>query len=194
MSEKTEIWKPVIGYEGLYEVSSMGRIRSLDRITSYINRTQEGKEYTTTHTHKGKLMKQHNNHFGYKVIALCINGKYRTCMVHRLVAQVFIPNPNNLPQVNHKDENKQNNCIDNLEWCTQQYNINYGSGNIRRIDTRNQNKSYHYQREVGQYTLDGDLIKKYPSASDTGYCRESIRDCCNGKQKTAYGYKWGYLN
>lgn len=194
MSEKTEIWKPIIGYEGLYEVSSMGRVRSLDRITSYISRTQEGKEYTTTHTHKGKLMKQHNNHFGYKVIALCINGKYRTCMVHRLVAEAFTPNPNNYPIVNHKDENKQNNCVENLEWCTQQYNINYGSGNIRRIDTRNQNKSYHYQREVGQYTLDGVLIKKYPSASDTGYCRESIRDCCNGKQKTAYGYKWGYLN
>ena len=194
MSNNIEIWKPVVGYEGVYEISSFGRIRSLDRITSYISRTQEGKEYTTTHSHKGKLMKQHNNHFGYKVIALCIDGKYRTYMVHRLVAEAFIPNPNNYPVVNHKDENKQNNCVENLEWCTQQYNINYGSGNIRRIDTRNQNKSYHYQREVGQYTLDGVLIKKYPSASDTGYCRESIRDCCNGRQKTAYGYKWGYLN
>lgn len=194
MSNNIEIWKPIIGYEGLYEVSSMGRVRSLDRRISYISRTQEGKEYTTTHTYKGKLMKQHNNHFGYKVIALCMDGKYRTYMVHRLVAEAFIPNPNNYPVVNHKDENKQNNCVENLEWCTQQYNINYGSGNIRRIDTRNQNKSYHYQREVGQYTLDGVLIKKYPSASDTGYCRESIRDCCNGRQKTAYGYKWGYLN
>ena len=194
MSNNIEIWKPVVGYEGVYEISSFGRIRSLDRITSYISRTQEGKEYSTTHTHKGKLMKQHNNHFGYKVIALCIDGKYKTYMVHRLVAEAFIPNPNNYPVVNHKDENKQNNCVENLEWCTQQYNINYGSGNIRRIDTRNQNKSYHYQREVGQYTLDGVLIKKYPSASDTGYCRESIRDCCNGRQKTAYGYKWGYLN
>lgn len=97
MSNNIEIWKPIIGYEGVYEISSFGRIRSLDRITSYISRTQEGKEYTTTHTHKGK-------------------------------------------------------------------------------------------------TLDGVLIKKYPSASDTGYCRESIRDCCNGRQKTAYGYKWGYLN
>lgn len=194
MSNNVEIWKPVVGYEGLYEVSSMGRVRSLDRRISYISRTQEGKEYTTTHTHKSKLMKQHNNHFGYKVIALCMDGKYRTYMVHRLVAEAFIPNPNNYPVVNHKDENKQNNCVENLEWCTQQYNINYGNGNIRRIDTRNQNKSYHYQREVGQYTLDGVLIKKYPSASDTGYCRESIRDCCNGRQKTAYGYKWGYLN
>ena len=194
MENRIEIWKPVVGYEGVYEVSSFGRIRSLDRITSYISRTQEGKEYTTTHTHKGKLMKQHNNHFGYKVIALRKDGKYRTYMVHRLVADAFLFNPNNYPVVNHKDENKQNNCVDNLEWCTQQYNINYGSGNLRRINTRNQNKSYHYQREVGQYTLDGVLIKKYPSASDTGYCRESIRDCCNGRQKTAYGYKWGYLN
>ena len=194
MSNNIEIWKPVVGYEGVYEVSSFGRIRSLDRITSYISRTREGKEYTTTHTHKGKLMKQHNNQFGYKVIALRKDGKYRTYMVHRLVADAFLSNPNNYPVVNHKDENKQNNCVENLEWCTQQYNINYGSGNIRRIDTRNQNKSYHYQREVGQYTLDGVLIKKYPSASDTGYCRESIRDCCNGRQKTAYGYKWGYLN
>jgi hypothetical protein len=206
MSNNIEIWKPIIGYEGAYEISSFGRVRSLDRITSYVSRTQEGKEYTTTHTHKGKLMKQHNNHFGYKVIALCIDGKYRTYMVHRLVADAFLSNPNNYPVVNHKDENKQNNMVwvndngsidydkSNLEWCSQQYNINYGSGNLRRINTRNQNKSYHYQREVGQYTLDGVLIKKYPSASDTGYCRECIRDCCNGRQKTAYGYKWAYLN
>ena len=134
------------------------------------------------------------NNCGYKQVILSNKGKIKSKRIHRLVAEAFIPNPDNLPCVNHIDENKTNNFVNNLEWCTQQYNINYGSGNIRRIDTRNQNKSYHYQREVGQYTLDGVLIKKYPSASDTGYCRESIRDCCNGRQKTAYGYKWGYLN
>ena len=206
MSKNIEIWKPVVGYEGLYEVSSYGRVRSLDRATSYISRTQEGKEYTTTHTLKGKLMKQRVNQNGYKEIALCVGGKSKKYMVHRLVAEAFLDNPNNYPIINHKDENKQNNIIwinknglidykkSNLEWCTQKYNINYGSGNIRRINTRNKNKSYHYQRKVGQYTLKGVLIKKYPSASDTGYCRECIRDCCNGKQKTAYGYKWRYLN
>ena len=206
MRKNTEIWKPVVGYEGLYEVSNLGNVRSLDRVTSFISRTQEGKEYTTTRTLKGKLMKQKVNQDGYKEIALCLDGKSKSYKVHRLVAEAFLDNPNNYPIINHKDENKQNNMVwvnknglidykkSNLEWCTQQYNINYGSGNIRRINTRNKNKSYHYQREVGQYTLKGVLIKKYPSASDTGYCRESIRDCCNGKQKTAYGYKWRYLN
>lgn len=206
MSKNIEIWKPVVGYEGLYEVSSYGRVRSLDRATSYISRTQEGKEYATTHTYKGKLREQHDSQNGYKAITLRVDGKNRTCRVHRLVAEAFIPNPNNYPVVNHKDEDKTNNMIwvnedgsidynkSNLEWCTQKYNINYGTTIIRRKSTRNQNKSHNYQREVGQYTLNGVLIKKYPSASDTGYCRECIRDCCNGKQKTAYGYKWKYLN
>lgn len=189
-----EIWKDIEGYEGIYQVSNLGRVKSLNRSKTFISKTKEGKEYTLTKKYKEKIMKQKTNIFGYNCIQLCKDGKYKKYMVHRLVASVFLPNPYNLPQVNHKDENKQNNCVENLEWCTSQYNITYGTGIKRRNDTRNKNKSYHYTKEVGQYTLNNVLIKKYLSATDTGYCREAIRDCCLGKQKTAYGYRWRYLN
>lgn len=193
MENKIEIWKTIDGYPN-YMVSNLGRVRSLGRTKTFVSKTKEGKEYTLTKKYKGKIMKQSISVFGYNRVSLTKDVEQKTFSVHRLVASAFLPNPKNYPVVNHKDENKQNNCVENLEWCTQQYNINYGTGNKRRIDTRNKNKSYHYTREVGQYTLNNVLIKKYLSANDTGYCREAIRDCCLGKQKTAYGYKWHYLN
>ena len=110
-----EIWRPIVGYEGLYEVSSYGRVRSLDR---YDNKN---------HFRKGLIMKQNNDGRGYMSVILCLNGKIKKYLVHRLVAQAFIPNPDNLPEVNHKDENPENNSVTNLEWCDHSYNINYGT-------------------------------------------------------------------
>ena len=112
-----EIWRPIVGYEGLYEVSSYGRVRSLDR---YDNKN---------HFRKGLIMKQNDsgNGRGYMSVILCLNGKIKKYLVHRLVAQAFIPNPDNLPEVNHKDENPGNNNVTNLEWCDHSYNINYGT-------------------------------------------------------------------
>ena len=106
MEENTlEIWRPVIGYEGLYEVSSYGRVRSLK---------------------KNKVIKFFLKG-GYPYCGLFSDGKQKNHQIHRLVAQAFIPNPDNLPQVNHKDEDKTNNIVDNLEWCDRKYNMNYGS-------------------------------------------------------------------
>lgn len=123
MEETQEIWKPIKGYEGLYEVSNLGNVRSCPRIYT----DSRGWVYHK----KGQTLKYLlRNH--YNSVALCKNNKSAQKTVHRLVATAFIPNPNNLPQINHKDENKLNNHVDNLEWCTAEYNNNYGTGNIRR--------------------------------------------------------------
>ena len=124
-----EIWKPVIGYEGLYEVSNLGRVRSVDRLVKYSN--------GQIHLHKGRILSPGLVHkSGYLQVALCNNGKTQHKMVYRLVAEAFLPNIDNLPQVNHKDENPFNNCVDNLEWCTIEYNINYGT-RIQKVTETN---------------------------------------------------------
>ena len=118
-----EIWRPIKGYENLYEISSRGRIKSVDR---YV----KGR-YGNLRFQKGGIRKTTCNSRGYPAIALCKDGKYKMFNIHRLVAKAFIPNPDNLPEINHKDENKENNCVDNLEWCTRKYNMNYGTTQYR---------------------------------------------------------------
>ena len=120
-----EIWRPIVGYEGLYEVSSYGRVRSLDR---YV----KGKSYRL---HKGKVLSPGKNSRGYLSAVLSYNGKHKAITVHRLVAETFLPNPDNLPEINHKDEDKTNNSVDNLEWCDRSYNNNYGTARIRAKET-----------------------------------------------------------
>lgn len=117
-----EIWKDIAGYEGLYQVSNLGRVRSLDRTIQYFRQGV----LNIAHR-KGKLMKQNYTSDGYFMIYLRKDNIDKYYAVHRLVAQAFIPNPDNLPYVNHKDEVKDNNCVDNLEWCTHTYNCNYGT-------------------------------------------------------------------
>lgn len=116
MNKELEEWKDIPDYEGKYQVSNMGRVKSLN----YARRKQvkvlrPGIEKTR----------------GYLSVTLLKDGKQKTKPVHRLVAIAFIPNPNDLPQVNHKDENKLNNCVDNLEWCNAKYNCNYGHRNMK---------------------------------------------------------------
>ena len=124
-----EIWKPVVGYEGLYEVSNKGTVKSLDRFTK--SGRGNGNRFIS-----GKILKSALNKKGYPSVVLCKDGKMFTQRVHRLVAEAFIPNPDNLPVVNHKDEDKTNNCVDNLEWCTNKYNCNYGTSISRMCETR----------------------------------------------------------
>ena len=109
-----EEWRAVPGYEGLYEVSNTGNVKSLI---------------------KNKIIKGFINRSGYRLVGLSKNGIRKKITIHRLVAQVFIENPDNLPEVNHKDEDKTNNNVDNLEWCDRKYNNNYGTVNIRRRET-----------------------------------------------------------
>ena len=126
-----EEWRAVVGYEGLYEVSNTGKVRSLDR---YVQ--QKNMYKIITHIYHGRELSLKKHRDGYLVATLCKNKGLQSCQVHRIVATAFIPNPNELPQINHKDENKQNNNVNNLEWCTSKYNNNYGTRSQRMANTQ----------------------------------------------------------
>lgn len=127
-----EQWRDIKGYEGLYQVSNLGNIKSLTRVQCYAY-ANKGRRYRVTKEQLLIPAPTGENH--YLCVTLYKDGKKRTKAIHRLVAETFIPNPFNLTQVNHKDEDKSNNSVSNLEWCTCKYNINYGSGNLRRSAT-----------------------------------------------------------
>lgn len=175
-----EIWKDIEGYEGIYQVSSFGRVRSLDRIVVMRN----GRKRPT----RGKMLKERPTYNGYVRVQLRADNDY---YIHRLVASAFIPNPDNLPQVNHKDENKRNNRADNLEWCDNIYNINYGTAKDRISEANS-------TRPIKQLTLDEDLVAEYKGVIDavrkTGYKEAPIRECCNHKRHTSYGFIWEYID
>lgn len=180
-----EIWKPVVGWEGLYEVSNLGNIRTLDKyVNSAIKNNNKVKR-------KGKLLKQYIKN-QYLQVTLTYNNKRKYINVHRLVAEAFLSNPNKFPQVNHKDENKLNNCVDNLEWCSAKYNCNYGNRN-KKIYENNPFKSI----KVNQYDLNNNLINSFDSIAEASryfgcssltisrYCR-NITKCKN--------YIWRYAD
>lgn len=175
-----EEWKPITGYEDYYEVSNIGRVRSLERVVSRKN--------GTTCTIHARLKNLGTDKDGYKKVLISKNGINRCLFVHRLVAEAFIPNPDNLPQINHKDERQDNNVVNNLEWCTNKYNCNYGTRNMRHALKRG--------KPVLQYDLNGVFIKKYPSASEAerqmGHKHIHVTECCNGQSGTAGGYRWRY--
>lgn len=179
---KEEIWTPVVGWENLYEVSTFGRVRSKDRI---VNRLVNGKIIPTRY--KSKILSSHLNR-GYEYVTLTSFPKKQPCKVHRLVASAFIPNPLKLPQVNHKDENKANNNVENLEWCTNIYNANYGTARERG--------SQKLKHRISQYDLDGKWIKDWDSACDAArelhINRARINGCVLGfkEHKTAGGFIW----
>lgn len=171
-----EEWREIPGYEN-YMVSNLGRVKSL-------NYNGTGKE---------QIMKQHKAAGGYLRIKLFKNKIPKSILVHRLVAMTFIPNPDNLPQINHKDENPENNCVENLEWCTSKYNINYGTRIEKYIKTNTNGKK---SKQIIQYSLDGEFIKVWPSSHEVerqlGFRHGNVLNCCTGYQKTAYGFIWKY--
>ena len=173
-----EEWRDVVGFEGLYQVSNLGRVKGLDRLVdTNINNVNR-------RINKGKLLKPQFNNKGYKRVNLCKNGNKNQAFVHRLVAEAFIPNPNNYPVVNHKDENPKNNCVENLEWCDVKYNSNFG--------TRNQKVAKHRCKPVLQFTKEGELVKEWDSAKEAslkaGFNKDCISQCCAGKIKSHRGY------
>ena len=164
-----EIWCPVKNYESLYEVSDQGRVKSLKFC-------------------KERIMKPSRDTCGYLLVNLWKNGEKKPYRIHRLVAQTFIPNPDNLPEVNHKDEDKINNKVSNLEWCDRKYNNNYGTHNQRMAEKKS--------KPVLQYEKDGKFVKEWKSAVDVQrnlkYSQGNISSCCNGKIKSSYGFIWKY--
>lgn len=184
-----EIWKDICGYEGMYQISNLGNVKSLTRITynkdgKIANRLEE------------KVMKLNSTFGGYLQVSLRKNGTRKNVRVHRLVAEYFIPNPDNKPEVNHKNRDVSDNSVDNLEWCTPKENMKHLEINF----------GFDYGRKkVLVYTLDGEFVKEFTSVSEagifvgakmssrgkvmTGNINRSLRS--NGKQ-TAYGYRFTY--
>lgn len=190
VSNELEVWKDIEDYEGKYQVSSLGRVKSLDRIVRHSG-NHERIQY-------GKILKLILNPVsGYLQVGLYLEGKVKKCNVHRLVAETFVNNPGNKPEVNHIDENKTNNTVINLEWCTRKENENHGTKKLRKT----KNTDYEFIRlknskVVIQYDISGKLIKEWKSIADInkqlGYSKGNISGCCNGKLEKAYGYVWKF--
>lgn len=169
-----EIWKPIIGYEARYQVSNLGNVRS-----------------------KNGVLKPQARQHGYLSVWLYDGyGNAKQYSVHRLVAMSFIPNPSGYAEVNHKDEDKTNNCAENLEWCTHQQNSVCGTRG-KRIGEANKNGKQ--SKRIAQYTKDGELVRVFPSlqeASRNGYAASNVSKCANGHHSYshAYGYLWRYVS
>ena len=161
-----ENWKAIEGYEGLYEVSDQGRVKSL----------KYGKE---------RIMKSIENACGYLQVDLCKDGHRKTILVPRLVSESFIPNPQGLETVNHKDEVKTNNVASNLEWMSREDNVAYSQPHMAKRSVQ------MFDKQTGE------LLATFPSTHEaervTGIAHQYISGCCNGKQKSAGGYIWRYL-
>lgn len=174
---KVEQWRPIDGYEGLYEISNLGRIKSTYR------------QGCTT-----KFLKISNNGNGYMMVRLCKNGKAKKFFLHRLLAKAFISNPENKPQVNHINENPSDNRLENLEWVTQKENNNHGSHNLNMAISLRSGKA----RKVVQYDLKGNELRRFDFLKEAaqfvgGNSINISRAARNVRNReTAYGYKWRY--
>ena len=167
-----EVWKDIAGYEGLYQVSNLGRVKSL---------------YT------GNMLKMLPHSTGYYAVALYKKRIPKRCIVHRLVAMAFIENPENKPTVNHKNGNKHDNRVNNLEWATHQEQQQHALKTGLKVGVNYKNNKLSIP--VAQYTLGMDLIKVYPSMNEAernGFSCAEICRCCKGKKKTHRGYIWKY--
>lgn len=180
-------WKDIVGYENEYQINQFGEIRTLKDSSKL-------KKYDV-------LKPQISKRNGYVYQMLYKNGKEKLLRVHRLVAMVFLPNPNNLPQVNHKDGNKQNNSVDNLEWCEQSDNMKHAYKNGLQIPSENQRKAIINTNKLKQKKVcqikDGEVINTFSGISEasrqTKISISCISRCCNLKRKSTNGYEWRFL-
>lgn len=189
MIEK-EDWKDIPGYQD-YQISNTGKVKSLQHTVFH----SPSRKFPNGHyvTYKERILIPAKEHGGYYFVVLYKNKVKRSFRIHRLVAQMFLNNPNHYEQINHKDENKLNNCVDNLEWCTAKYNINYGTGKYRKTISR--------RVPVLQFDLNGNFIKEHESATSAAYSlglkqffARDILNVCKGKRKTVKKFIWKFKN
>ena len=185
-----EIWKDIEGYEGIYQVSNMGRVKRLARSVVQKNPNPYS-DTSVVQPISEKILTTRPTKEGYPLILLRggKDGKRHGFSVHRLVAKAFIPNPDNLPEVNHKNEIRTDNRADNLEWCTRQYNVHYGN-------CQEKSNAARVLKPVDQYTKDGTFVAHHDSVSAaskaTGICTGTIAGICKGKIRSSHGYTFRY--
>lgn len=189
MMNGSEEWRDIKGYEGIYQISDCGRVKSLGRMVHMHN----GFRYT-----KERFLRVKKKKSGY--LFYCLYPGDRTVKyehAHRLVAQAFIPNPLHKRDVNHIDGNKLNNCVDNLEWVTRSENQIHAYNVLKRTREHPIGWDNKLAKHIVQLNLDGTFVKKWASSCDfqrqTGKTEANVRRCLIGKQKTAYGFRWVYL-
>ena len=184
---KGEIWKDIEGYEGLYQVSNLGRVKSLER-TIWNN----GGLYKKSE----RILKAYDNGHGYLRVELYKEGNREQPLVHVLVATAFLDNADNLPEVNHKDENKYNNCVENLEYCSRLYNNTY-NGRAKKVGEKNTNNP-KISKPVFSVNKESGLIMYWESIMEaercTGINNGNITQCCKGKLKSAGNHIWFYAD
>jgi hypothetical protein len=184
-----EIWKPITGYEGYYEVSNHGKVRSVARIIHKVH-SPSGTVYQWCKP--SMILNSNRGGHNYLRVDLCVDYVAKTHYVHRLVAETFIPNPDDLPEINHMDEDRHNNHVDNLEWCSRIYNQNYGTVVHRIRETSARTRG----RAVVQMDLNGNQIQVFSAVREasrqTGVNTACIWQVCNGKRKTAHGFTFKF--
>lgn len=181
---KYELWLPVVGYNGFFEVSNLGNVRSLGRIAKH------GRYEGHTRTYFGRLLiPQVAKRGGYLTVLLSVGGRRKNCKIHRLVAEAFLLNPNDFPMVNHKDFNRQNNNVENLEWCDAKYNTNYS---LHRKPSMLNKRG----KPVDAYDRDGNFVSSFASIRDAGRVLnvfgQNICAILSGKSKWIKGYTFKY--
>lgn len=171
-----EIWKDIEGYGGTFQVSNLGRVKTLN------------------YQHRGieRVLKPKKHNKGYLQIQLIKGDINKTFTIHRLVAEAFIPNPNNLPYVNHKDEDKTNNNADNLEWCDSKYNVRYS------MNLHPERKLNRLDMQIDQFDSKGNFVMRWKNSRtiflETGMSDWAISEVCRGNRHKAYGFIWRYAN
>lgn len=177
-----EVWKDIALSGGAYQISNYGRVKSVERVTENGRAVRE------------RILKTRFNKRGYEYVNIQVQKRRKAIKIHREVAKAFLDNPNNYIEVNHKDENKRNNSVENLEWCNRAYNANYGTASKRAAASRLKK----HVLQIDQFALDGTFVKRWttPNSIEVEHKKAmratNIIACCRGRYKTSYGYVWKY--